>query len=126
MKRTTVGMAAVAWLITDPANGLTQEVADLGSYLFSLGSTQSSTIESKAFGVTASYALYFSGKLCGFTWNPDSEAYEKELFDVDIYLPNRNVHLERQFVRTGELVFEVNGLGGASSELTATGVSITI
>jgi hypothetical protein len=91
---------AVAWLITDPANGLAQEVADLGSYLFSVnGSTQSLTAESKAFGITASYALYFCGKLGGFTWNSDTEAYEKELFDVDISLPNREVHLDRLFVR---------------------------
>ena len=47
---------AVAWLITDPANGLTQEVADLGSYLFGVdGSVQNvapqdSTVESKALG----------------------------------------------------------------------------
>ncbi len=95
---------AVAWLITDPANGLAQEVADLGSYLFSLGSTQStatqsSTVESKALGVTASYALYFCGDLGGFTWNPDPQAHEKELFGVDISLPNREVNLDRLFVR---------------------------
>ena len=99
-----VDAESVAWLITDPANGLAQEVTDLGSYLFSLGSTQSaatqgSIIETKALGITASYALYFCGDLGGFNWNPDTEAYEKELFDVDISLPNREVHLDRLFVR---------------------------
>ena len=69
-----VDAESVAWLITDPANGLAQEVTDLGSYLFSLGSTQSaatqgSIIETKALGVTASYALYFCGNLGGFNWN---------------------------------------------------------
>lgn len=91
---------AVAWLITDPSNVLTQEMADVGSYLFSVdGSTQSSTIESKALGITASYALYFTGNLSSFTWNESTRAYEKELIDVDISLPNREVHLDRLFVQ---------------------------
>ncbi|UCF99147.1 MAG: hypothetical protein JSV89_06315 [Spirochaetaceae bacterium] len=96
---------ALAWLITDPTNGLTQEVADLGSYLFGMdGSIQSvaprdSTVESIALGLTESCALYFCGALGGFTWNPDTQAYEKELSDLDISLPNRDVHLDRLFVR---------------------------
>jgi hypothetical protein len=100
-----VDAETVAWLITDPANGLTQEVADLSSYLFGVdGSVQNvapqdSTVESKAFGVSASYAIYCSGSLGGFTWNPLTQAYEKELIDVDILLPHREVHLERLFVQ---------------------------
>jgi len=66
-----VDAESVAWLITDPANGLAQEVTDLGSYLFSLGSTQSaatqgSIIETKALGsADARFVSIAMGRDCG-------------------------------------------------------------
>ena len=70
-----VDAEAVAWAITDPGSGLTQEMTDLGSYLFGVDASMPSVAsedsagETKALGCTASYALYCSGAVGGFTTN---------------------------------------------------------
>lgn len=83
----------IAAFISDQASGLTQEIADLGVYLYApVGA-------GKALGSNALYALYFSGDLSAFGWNPVTLAYEKLITDFDRDLPKHTVHIDSLFVQ---------------------------
>src|SRR5512138_3330825 len=78
------GIAAMA---TDPAEGLSQEVADIGAFIF--GGSGGAGAEQKALGLPDGRARFFSGDLANFTWNPVTEAYERSRTDFDLALPTR-------------------------------------
>ena len=83
----------IAATVSDPASGLTQEIADLGAYLYAPAAG------GKALGINALYALYFSGDLSAFVWNPVTRAYEKVVTDFDRDLPKHTVHIDSLFVQ---------------------------
>lgn len=80
---------AIAAEVADPSSGVTQDVEDLGAYLFA---------EPPAKGPIGRFARFFSGSLGEFDWNGETGAYERtgELFDVAH--ENRIVHVARLFV----------------------------
>ena len=78
----------VAAAVADPTNETTQEGVDVGSYVFGAGTVDSSTD-----------ALYFSGDLANFVWNPATLAYERTRTNFTITLPYRTVQVSSVFVQ---------------------------
>jgi hypothetical protein len=68
--------------ITKACNGVA-----FGSYVFSAGTAASS------------YALYFTGDLASFAWNPAILAYERTRTNFTVTLPNRTVLVSSVFVQ---------------------------
>jgi hypothetical protein len=80
---------AIAAEIADPSSGVTQEVQDLGTYLFG---------EPAAKGPVARAARFLTGHLGEFHWNAETGAYERTREVFDLVLENRTVHVARVFV----------------------------
>jgi hypothetical protein len=80
---------AIAAEIADPSSGVTQEIEDLGAYLFG---------EPAAKGPVSRAARFLAGHLGEFQWNAETGAYERTREVFDLVLENRVVHVARVFV----------------------------
>lgn len=69
----------VASTFADPANGFTQEAADVGSYLFAGEGVARTIMEPRIVPKGGSYTLYFSGNFGSFAWDPVDQAYERDV-----------------------------------------------
>jgi hypothetical protein len=91
---------AIVAAVADASSGITQEVVDLGAYMFALDPlSASSSSSSKALGITHSYALYLSGNLNGLEWDEGEGAFELELTDFDLELPVFSIHIDRLYIK---------------------------